>query len=546
VGWSWRNPFSGSADARHDNAATGPGDREFTVVICGGFYDPGMSSVSRRNFLALAGAAGLSACAPKPSHSVASAAPAPVTTTAAPSPGSAPQALDLAKLRAALTGRLVLPGDAAYAVAAQPYNAALGTRQPAAIAQVASAKDVATCVTLAGGRGVPLAARSGGHSYAGWSTPDHGVVVDVGALNKIQVSGTTATVGSGARLIDVYAALAAAGRALPAGSCPTVGIAGSTLGGGIGVLSRAYGLTCDHVTSVRVVTADGELHNAGPNTDADLFWALRGGGGGNAGIVTEFTFSTVPAPAVTVFSLHFPAVRTARVLRAWSQWMAVAPNQLTALCGVTAAKVPTNRVTGTWTGPAAQLTPHLTALISAVGAAPDTRFTKTYGYLDAMKYFAGCSSKTVPACHPASVPGGTLGREAFRAASRILDRPADDPTAERIVALMAQRSGMVLLFDSLRGAVAAPSATETAFPHRAAFASVQIYSGSASANPAVIAVQDALAPLVGRGAYVNYLNQDQSGWAQSYYGGNLDRLRTVVRHYDPRGIFAFPQSVLRA
>jgi hypothetical protein len=190
--------------------------------------------VGRRGFLTLAAVAGAAACAP------ALARPAAAATTG----------VDLAALKKALKGPLLRPGDAGYATAAQPFNAALGVRRPAAIAKAANRADVSTCVRRVAGHGVPLAARSGGHSYAGFSTPDKGVVVDLSALRGIKVRDDgTAVVGAGARLMDVYAALAAHGRALPAGSCPTVGIAGSTLGGGIGVVARAYGLTCDHLKS---------------------------------------------------------------------------------------------------------------------------------------------------------------------------------------------------------------------------------------------------------------------------------------------------------
>jgi FAD/FMN-containing dehydrogenase len=440
-------------------------------------------------------------------------------------------AVDYAALKKALTGSLLRPGDPGYATAARPFNIALGTRHPAAIARAAGRPDVVTCVKRVRGHGVPLAARSGGHSYAGFSTPDNGVVVDVSALDRITVRGDgTAVVGAGARLMDVYAALAAHGRALPAGSCPTVGIAGSTLGGGIGVLARAYGLTCDHLRAATVVTADGATHTVDANHDGDLFWALRGGGGGNGGIVTDFTFATVPAPTVTVFTLRFPASRTARVLRAWSAWMDAAPDRLSSVCAVTAAATPTNRVTGTWTGSTAGLYTRLGELIHAVGATPTSRVQHTYGFLPAMRYFAG----------------GATGRQAFRAASRMLERVLTVSAADRVVALMRRQHGMVLLFDSLRGQVSRIRTADTAFPHRGAHASVQVYSGNAANAPAVLAVQQALAPLVGSGAYVNYLNPGQKDWAHAYYGGNLTRLRRVISDYDPDGVFTFPQSVLRA
>jgi hypothetical protein len=373
------------------------------------------------------------------------------------------------------------------------------------------------------------------------------LVIDVSSLNKITVnSNGTAVIGAGAKLMDVYRALAAHGRALPAGSCPTVGIAGSTLGGGIGVLGRAYGLSCDHLRAAHVVGADGVVHTVDANHNADLLWALRGGGGGNGAIVTDFTFSTVPAPTVTVFSLQFPAARTARVLAAWSAWMKAAPDRLSSVCHVTAAAVPTNRITGTWTGSTTGLSAQLAGFIGEIGVDPTSRRTHTYNYLDAMRYFAGCLSKTTAQCRPASVPGGTLQRESFRAASRMLEHTLTASTAGRIVDLISRQKGMVLLFDSLGGQVADVGVTETAFAHRKAVASVQIYTGAASGSAAVIAVQKALAPLVGSGAYVNYLNPGQTDWAKAYYGANLPRLRKVIKKYDPDKVFTFAQSVLRA
>ncbi len=499
-------------------------------------------TIGRRSLLAAAGAAilgGVAACEPgRP------AVAEPVDQGGQGGGGAAEPAaasgIDYAALRRALTGSLLRPGDAGYAAAARPFNAALGPRRPAAIATVASAADVATCVRRAGGRGVPLAARSGGHSYAGYSTPDGGVVVDLSGLRSVAVGADgTATVGAGAKLIDVYAGLAAHGRAIPAGSCASVGVGGSTLGGGIGVLARAYGLTCDHLTSATVVLADGSTVTADANHDADLFWALRGGGGGNGGIVTSFRFATVPAPAVTVFRLVFPAARTAAVLHAWSSWMDSAPDRLTALCAVTAGATPANRISGTWTGSVAGLATALSGLIAAVGATPVSRSQHTDDYLTAMRYFAGCLNQPVSSCR-------TAAPEPFRAASRMLDRPLTAGIADRVVALAARQRGMTLLFDSLRGAVGRVGGAETAFAHRSSFASVQVYSGSAAGDPGVLAVQAALAPLTGTGAYVNYLNPGQKDWATAYYGANLARLERVIGHYDPSGVFAFAQSVRRA
>jgi hypothetical protein len=128
----------------------------------------------------------------------------------------------------------------------------------------------------------------------------------------------------------------------------------------------------------------------------------------------------------------------------------------------------------------------------------------------------------------------------------MLERTVTAAAADRVVTLMHQQRGMVLLFDSLRGQVGKIKAADTAFAHRGAHASVQVYSGNAASTAAVVAVQQALAPLVGTGAYVNYLNPGQRDWPTAYYGANLPRLRSVIKHYDPDGVFTFAQSVLRA
>src|SRR5690606_9756418 len=150
-------------------------------------------------------------------------------------------------------------------------------------------QDVRECIDFARLSKTPIHMRSGGHSYAGWSTGP-GLVIDVSRMNQVRVDAgsTIATIGAGAKLIDVYDGLAAQGRTLPGGSCPTVGIAGLTLGGGISMLGRAYGMTCDNLLEAEIVTANGKILTCDAKRHPDLFWACRGGGGGNFGIATSF------------------------------------------------------------------------------------------------------------------------------------------------------------------------------------------------------------------------------------------------------------------
>lgn len=436
-----------------------------------------------------------------------------------------------ASLREALGGRLVLPEDRAYATAKRAFNPLFDSRKPAAVARAAWVADVQKCVEHARATGVPIAARSGGHSYPGYSTPNRGLVVDLSRIHGVSVRDDgTATIGAGARLADVYARLAAKGRCLPGGSCPTVGIGGLTLGGGVGVLTRKYGLTCDRLVSAKVVTADGRVITASAKENPDLFWALRGGGGGNFGIVTHFTFRTAAAPRLTVFGLRFPLGSAAAVLGAWQDWLSDAPPELWSNLVVSGGSPPSVRVGGCFV--ASSVEPLVDRLVRAAGVRPTARFSDTRDYLDAMRYFAGSTA-----------------RERFVASSRVIAKPMRNPSA--LVNTVRGRTGMDLLVDSLGGAVAATKADTSAFPHRSALATVQIYSGCTASNrwartAAVREVRDKLGDVLGARGYVNYIDQGMPSWAKAYYGGNAARLKSVGRKYDPDGVFDFAQNVARA
>jgi FAD/FMN-containing dehydrogenase len=476
----------------------------------------GRRTVGRRTVLAGAlGLAGLAACGT-------SAATAPAATTAAPPP-------DWSALRSRLAGTLVLPGEPGYATAKLSHDTLFDDHDPAAVAACANPSDVQACLEFGRAAGLPVAARSGGHSYAGYSVPPGGLVVDVTAMAAVDVHPNgTAVIGAGARLADVYTALAAAGRCLPAGSCPTVGIAGLTLGGGQGVLTRAYGLTCDTMVSADVVTPDGVLRNANGTDEPDLHWALRGGGGGNGGIVTAFGFATVPAPRVTVFSLRFPTGSALDVLGAWQPWMSAAPDELWSTCSVSSGPTPTARISGAFVGPEAACRAHLDALLATAPATTSANVSER-DYLAAMRFFAGSSD-----------------RETFVASSRVLPAPLPDPA--KLVALLS-RPGVSVLLDALGGAVSRLDPTATAYPHRTAFATAQIYASvpaggdPAPARAAVGEVRDRLGAITGNTGYVNYIDPDLPDWQSAYYGANLDRLRSTVTRYDPDRVLAFSQGL---
>ncbi|MGH3726397.1 MAG: FAD-binding oxidoreductase [Mycobacterium sp.] len=463
-----------------------------------------------------------------------------------PRPTDVPAGPRWEDLRRKISGSLVVRGEGGSDEAGRAFNPLFDVKHPGAVAFCASERDVAHCVEFASSGAITIAARSGGHSFAGYCIPNDGLVVDLGSTARVSVDGPRAVVGSGARLIDVYAGVADAGRMLAGGSCPTVGIAGLTLGGGIGVLTRKFGLTSDQLLSARAVTADGEIRTVSPDAEPDLFWAIRGAGGGNFCIATEFTFTTTAAADLTVFTVDYAPGNMATIMHRWLTHMADAPDELWTTLHAVGATSPQCRIVGCI---AETSNPHalIDGLCSAIGISPVDRFDAEKSFLDAMKFMGGCSTLTVAQCHPSwtGTPPGQLQREAFVASSRMVPHAGVDTV--RIEALLVDKPGLTFIFDSLGGAVSRIPAGATAFPHRDAAASIQIYHGvgtdSAIASSRVDEARDRLGEICGSAAYVNYVDPRMPDWAEAYYGDNLPRLRQVASTYDPNGVFAFAQAI---
>jgi FAD/FMN-containing dehydrogenase len=478
-------------------------------------------------------------------------------------PSAGPTPADWAALAHDLSGPLVRPGEASYTVARRLFDPRFDSISPAGIAYCRSPHDVATCLAFVRKFRLPVAARSGGHSYAGWSTTT-GLVVDVSRMAGVGISGTTATVGAGTRLIDFYNALAARGRAVPGGSCPTVGISGLTLGGGIGVVARAYGLTCDHLESVQIVNANGSVLTCNAKEHSDLFWACRGGGGGNFGVVTSFTFSTLPAPEPVLFFLSWPWSQAARVIAAWQSWAPHAPDALWSnlhLAAVPGGRVPTIQVGGTYLGSIGGAANLLDQLYAKIGSHPSGHFLTQTSYLNAMLVEAGCSSIGYQACHlPWQVPGGRLSRQPQYAKSDFFTTPlsgAGISTLLRGIQNLQRVAGAKngvggVAFDALGGAVNRVAPSATAFVHRNALFGAQYTTDWAygAASPGVErqhawlrAFWSSMRPYASGQAYQNYIDPDLTNWRQAYYGANYKRLTQVKAAYDPTRLFTFPQAV---
>jgi len=480
------------------------------------------------------------------------------TTTTTSGPATA---ASWAQLGASLSDSLVLPTNPRYAVGRLLYNSKFVDLHPRAIAYCVTPDDVARCVDFATSHDVAIAARSGGHSYGGYSNSD-GLVIDVSSMASIGVdpNANIARVGAGAKLIDVYNVIGNADRLLPGGSCPTVGIAGLALGGGIGVFGRKFGLTSDNIQSATIVTADARIITADEQTNSDLYWACRGGGGGNFGVVTSFEFDVHPMPEVTLFTLQYPWAAASTMVSAWGQWINTAPDELWSNCQLlsqgTYGYLP--QIGGVYCGSSIELSSVLAPLKAMIGTAPTYFFNGSNSYLSAMEIEAGCSGLSIAACHLTTQnPTGRLSREAYSAKSSYVDAPMDDASVARFVHAvehlhaLAPTVGGGLAFDSYGGAINRVASDATAFVHRDKLACIQAtYSWSSATSPSTIAAGAKWLTSLGAkvfdptsGAYQNYIDPTLANWQDAYYGSNLARLMTVKNKYDPDDLFSFAQSI---
>ncbi|HUA47403.1 MAG TPA: FAD-binding oxidoreductase [Solirubrobacteraceae bacterium] len=488
--------------------------------------------IDRRGFLAGAGAAGLAvACGSVSGEAIARAA----KRSAGPP----------------IRGQVIRRGAPGFLAAAHVYNERFDGVLPTWVARPIDAGDVVKAVSWGVANHVPLRARSGGHSYAGYSTLSGGMVLDLRNMRGIgvDVHNRQATIGAGAQLIDVYAALAARGMTIPAGSCPSVGIAGHALGGGMGLAGRRFGLTADNLVSAQIVTADGRLRTVSSHTNPDLYWGLRGGGGGNFGVVTSFTFRIHPVPStVAWFIVEWPFTSGSDALGAWQAWAPHAGTGLTSIFHLNGGGVNPVRVTGQYFGPASDLG-RLLAPLTAVGGA--TVLSGNLGYLNAQLFWAGCSPapSALTACHTQGTrPGGTLPRMSFQAKSDYVATPLPAAARDALVQAAQARAQLpgsgAILFDSYGGAINQVAPDATAFVHRRVLFCVQYlsYGGGAAWLGSTAA---RMRPYVTGGAYFNYTDPNLKGWQTAYWGSNYPRLVKIQREVDPHHYFNFPQAIGR-
>ncbi|ALG08668.1 FAD-binding oxidoreductase [Kibdelosporangium phytohabitans] len=468
------------------------------------------------------------------------------------------------RLRRHLSGDVVLPGDATYAQARQLDSAAFDDVLPRAIAYCENTGDVRTCLRFAQDNDIAVAVRSGGHSAAGYSTTT-GLVLDVSRLNQIDVGHGSVRLGPGVQGVDLLATLSPHGLSAITGNCPTVGMGGYLQGGGVGPLSRKYGVASDRLLSAEVVLANGRLVRCSPWREPELFWALRGGGGGNFGVVTRYEIAPVTTTRMVSFNLSWPYARAAEVIAAFLPWLAVAPDDLTANLTVmnqnaAPGSQPSLFVSGSWFGgPVTTVDPQLGELVSAVGSAPVNRSADDLTYVDAMMRMFGCGTKTVQQCHRVGYnPEATLPRQSFvLARGRLGGRPLTTSAISEALAVYeadpAAGQFRLMSWGGLGGQINRVAPSATAYVHRGAQHYFTYTAGVRTAAPsgevkASIGSWTAkgfeVARRYGNGeGQVNFIDAALPDWRRAYYGSNHPRLQRAKRHYDPHGFLRFAQGL---
>jgi FAD/FMN-containing dehydrogenase len=428
-------------------------------------------------------------------------------------------------LSGAIGGQVIQPNGPQFGSAKQVFNTNFNGMTPAAVVTVTSPADVQKAMTFAAANNLKVAARGGGHSYVGASTANGAMVLDLrqlpGDVNYDAATGLV-TVSPATSLYAMHQVLAAAGRGIPTGTCPSVGAAGHALGGGLGAHSRHAGLMCDALRSATVVLPSGQAVTASANSQPDLFWALRGGGGGNFGVTTSLTFATFPTGEVDAVNLNFPGQVFAQVLLGWQNWLRTADRSHWALADATVDAMGAHcRILATC--PAGSGNSVASAITAAVGLQPAGIDNHTLNYLDLVNFLA------VGNLNPSPL-GYVGGSDVFAT----ITPAAAQGIAAAVDAFPRGAGRMLAIMHALDGALADVPAGASAFPWRRQSSLVQWYvetPGDPSGAVGWLTTAHRAVQPYSVGGYVNYLEANQS--ASRYFGSNLSKLSAVRQKYDP-------------
>jgi hypothetical protein len=429
------------------------------------------------------------------------------------------------------TLRYLQPGDDGYEAARKPFNSAI-LLKPSRIACCRTEADVIAAVRHAKEAGLPVAVKSGGHDFHGFSLNEGGLVVELSGMASRALDEKTHqfSCGPGLKLRDCYSWLLPRGRLLPAGSCGAVGIAGLTLGGGYGLFSREFGLTCDHLTGVRLVDGNGEVHDS--RDEPELLWACRGGGNGNFGVVTSFTFETRPAPP-TLASRKFIAkeLNAGGLVRCLERWFEIAASlpepcfSAVILNGSQATVLLTS--TKAADGPA-----FVTASKALLQAGFGSKGPLTRPLASSIGRYEG---------RPGPLPFDNVSAGYYRGLADL------NPAVAGICATVRETPGLIFQVNTLGGAIA--RGPDSAYPHRdfPLLGELQAYweKGAIPAKLAAghAAVRQALESAGIRRHYRNYPDPRLADWQGAYFPGTNERLQKLKAALDPDDRFRHPQSI---
>lgn len=433
---------------------------------------------------------------------------------------------------AKLTGRIVFPGDPSYANDRMDYNTQF-SKYPCIIVFCQEIQDVINAVKWARENMVPIRSRCGGHSYEAFSVLNNGIVIDVSEMNEVflEEESMKVNIQAGATLMTIYKTLWDKGVTVPGGTCPTVGIAGLTLGGGFGMLTRKMGMLCDNLMAVQMINAKGEEVYADRYINSDLLWACCGGGGGNFGIVTSFTFMVYPISKVSVYNITWDWSDAREIIKTWQDWAPFVDEGLTSILEISTQKNGVISSAGEFLGYEDQLRWLLKPLIDVSN--PIEIKVQTIPYIEAVIMFDGG-----PGSHKFKNTGAFVY-------NRLPDEAID--ILLRYMRISPNKDNSIQ-FQSLGGAVKEIPPDGTAYFHREASYIMQYITNwkfDNEKNPNVFWVENLRQSMLKyvNGTYVNWPDIFIRDWPCAYYGSNYKNLMRVKSKYDPENIFHFEQSI---
>ncbi|CAG8482140.1 2767_t:CDS:2 [Ambispora leptoticha] len=430
-------------------------------------------------------------------------------------------------------------GDAAYLQGKSEENL-----PPAAFVYAANVADVQVAVKCAAASNINVAPRSGGHSYEVYSLggKDGSLVIDLTNLNQIAIDTTakTAIIGAGNRLGPIHYALSQAGYLIPIGSCPDVGIGGFTLGGGYGLYSRKFGLAVDNVLSIDMVDANGNLITASPNQNSDLFFALRGAGGGNYGVVTSFIFNITPIQTqVTSFQYHWTTNATQTLIPVIEKYATNGPDEVTFRLIWSKAGL---EIQGAYFG----LQSGLSNVLRSILAVPGYRTIRVAqeSFYDSVVFFSNRSDSFV---RKPTHQSFYFKAKSMYIGSSGLSAAGIDAFNNYLASPACRTYAIINIYGGVINRV--PS-NAMAFVHRDPLLLIQLTNGWMNSSLTTNCLNNInsfsasfQSQYTSPYSYQNYIDRDLSNWQNAYYGANYQKLVNIKAKYDPNNLFAFPQSI---